>query len=100
LGGAGTIPRWMQVALCVFLLSNATFRVRKNWVRPLKGPRSVLHVSREMQYFADMTQWKTGVLSEDVDLLARSHAIRWHRHYGFQLEYPLQALLRERKSAR
>jgi hypothetical protein len=84
--------------LGVFFLSGARLRVLDNWVRPLKGPESILRRPRESQYFADMHQF--GALEVPYraarDLLARSGC----RTVGidinqFQLEYPLQALLRD-----
>lgn len=89
---------WLQVALCLFLINNARPDLFENWVRPLKGPRSVLHVARDRQYFSDMKPWN----NEDsyfaaVDVLGKSNC----RTVGidithFQLEYPLQALLLEK----
>ncbi|MBZ5725187.1 MAG: glycosyltransferase family 39 protein [Acidobacteriia bacterium] len=103
LGEAGSGRRWMRLALslgvCVFLLSNARLPAVYNWVRPLKGPRSVLHTPREEQYFADMSQWDNApAYRKTVDLLAGSACatvgIDTARSH---LEYPLQALLRARR---
>src|SRR5208283_4019066 len=88
----------IQIALCMFLINNARPALFENWIRPLKGPRSVLNLPRDRQYFADMKPWN----NEDsyfaaVDVLSKSNC----RTIGidithFQLEYPFQALLREK----
>jgi hypothetical protein len=102
LGGTAR-RRWVllaQLSICLFLLSNARLPAIENWVRPLKGPRSVLHMPRNVQYFADMSQWgNQASYWEAVDLLAGSHCgVVGIDIADFQLEYPLQALLRERNA--
>ncbi len=91
----------IQITLCIILLNNSRPPVLENWVRPLKGPRSVLRMPRDSQYFADMTQWDNQAsYVKAVDLMARSRCnVIGIDITDFQLEYPLQALLRERNPA-
>ena len=88
-----------QFVLCLFLLSVARLPATQNWVRPLKGPASVLRVARDDQYFADMSQWNNrDSYRAAVDILARSGCGTVGIDItNLQLEYPLQALLRERR---
>jgi len=90
-------PLCVQMAVCLFLLSGARLPALENWVRPLRGPRSVLRVSRDNQYFSDMVQW-----NDRADYLAAIDALKGSSCsvigidiHNLQLEYPLQALLRE-----
>jgi hypothetical protein len=97
----GMKPAVLQIALCVFLLNNARPYLQENWVRPLKGPRSVLRTTRDENYFADMTQWEERKdFAPAVDAAARLRCsvigIDINR---YQLEYPFMALLRERNPA-
>jgi hypothetical protein len=90
----------VSLAVCAILLNESKHAVLENWVRPLKGPQSVLHRARDVQYFADLTQWRNRASYEGtVSLLEPLHC----RTVGIditnlQLEYPLQALLRERNA--
>jgi len=90
-------PLWIQLAVCLFLLSGARLPALENWVRPLRGPKSVLRVARDDQYFSDMVQW-----NDRADYLAAIRALDGSSCktigidiHNLQLEYPLQALLRE-----
>jgi Dolichyl-phosphate-mannose-protein mannosyltransferase len=94
-------PRLFEAALCYFLLSDARRPALENWVRPLKGERSVLQVPRNQQYFADMTSWNNkSTYFSTVEVLSKTSC----EHFGvditnLQLEYPLLALIRQKKPA-
>jgi hypothetical protein len=96
-------PLWIQAVLCILLLDSARRPALENWVRPLKGPHSVLTTPRDVQYFADMTQWRddwpaysASVAEIEKSGCGVSGAVIGIDIANFQLEYPLQALLRER----
>jgi hypothetical protein len=95
-------PAWLiQAAVTLFLVTAARPALFENWVRPLKGPKSILRVARDDQYFFDMSQWNNAAsYKQSADQLARSgcgtvgiDSVNLH------IEYPLQALLRERNPA-
>jgi hypothetical protein len=89
-------PAWLQLVLCLFLLNNARPAALENWVRPLKGPHSILGRSRQEMYFSDMGQWNNAAsYSAMVGALRQSGCgVIGVDINNFQLEYPLQALLR------
>jgi hypothetical protein len=95
----GWRPRWLVWVLCVFLLSNARLALFENWTRPLKGPHSLWTSRRDDDYFRDMGQWNNRAsYLESVERVARSGC----GYVGLdisenQLEYPFQALLKERR---
>jgi len=91
-------PALLAVLICAFLVNNARPALFENWTRPLKGPNSLWVTSREGNYFSDMVQWNKGTsYFPAVELTARSGC----ETVGIDisqnpLEYPFQALLRER----
>jgi hypothetical protein len=91
-------PTILTALVCLFLLGGARLPALQNWTRPLKGPHNLLTTSRDDNYFNDMVQWSNGPsYKEAVDRVARTNC----NLVGIdisqnQLEYPFQALLRER----
>jgi hypothetical protein len=94
-------PVVVPLVVCLFLASNARLPLLQNWTRPLKGPHSLLATSRDSNYFRDMVQWDNSAsYLPAVDLTARSGCTNVGIDITrFQLEYPFQALLRERNPA-
>jgi hypothetical protein len=93
------IPLALAVAVGLFLVGGARLPLLENWTRPLRGPRSVFALSRDERYFADMSQWgNQASYVTAVDLVARSGCLRVGiDNSQNQVEYPFQALLRERE---
>jgi hypothetical protein len=88
----------LAVMLSLFLVNNARPALFENWTRPLKGPHSLLTTARDDNYFSDMGQWNNRAsYLESVDRTARSSCTEVGLDISEnQLEYPFQALLRER----
>jgi hypothetical protein len=94
-------PAILAIVVALFLVSNTRLPLFQNWTRPLAGPHSLLATARDDNYFRDMVQWdnRASYLSA-VDLTARSGCTEIGIDIGRnQLEYPFQALLRERNPA-
>ena len=91
----------LQLAVCLFLFSGARAPAIENWTRPLKGPRSLFVTARNDNYFSDMGQWNNQAsYLESVRRVAASGCNTVGIDIGEnQLEYPFQALLRQRNRA-
>jgi len=90
-------PAILQAALCLLLVNNTRPYLFENWVRPLRGPRSLLSTERRLNYFSDLTAW-----SNRESYLAAVERTRASgcRTVGVDgsvnpIEYPYQALLRQ-----
>jgi hypothetical protein len=88
----------LAVLVCLFLVNSARPALFENWTRPLKGPHSLFVTKRDDNYFSDMGQWHSQ--ASYLEAVARTAqagcllvGIDINRN---QLEYPYQALLRER----
>ncbi|HMC59188.1 MAG TPA: hypothetical protein VKJ01_08360, partial [Candidatus Solibacter sp.] len=91
-------PVMVPIAIGLFLISGVRLALFENWTRPLKGPHSLFATTRDDNYFRDMIQWNNRAsYLESVDRTARSGCATVGIDIGEnQLEYPFQALLRER----
>ncbi len=94
-------PMLLTVLVCLFLADTARLPALQNWTRPLRGPANLFVTRRDDNYFSDIRQHHNEAsYREAVDRVARSGcnrvAIDIRRN---QLEYPFQALLRERNPA-
>ena len=94
-------PQWLAVAVALFLVNNARPMLFENWTRRLHGPGNLFVTSRDDNYFADMAQfYNRDAYFEAADLTARSGCSLVGIDIGmYQLEYPFQALLLERRPA-
>ncbi|MCU1237552.1 MAG: hypothetical protein JWP63_5519, partial [Candidatus Solibacter sp.] len=88
----------IAIAVCLFLIAGTRLPLFENWTRPLKGPHSLFATTRDDAYFNDMSQWNNRAsYIESVDRTARSGcSVVAMDITENQLEYPFQALLRER----
>ena len=91
-------PRWTALIVALLLLGVVRLPVTGNWLRPLKGPDNVFVTPRDQQYFADIKGMNNRAsYLRAVDLTALSGCRRVGMDISEnQLEYPFQALLRER----
>lgn len=91
-------PVALQAAVCLFLVTSARLPLLQNWTRPLQGPHRLLAAPRDRNYFNDMSQWHNReAYFTAVERTAASRCelvgIDISRN---QVEYPFQALLREK----
>jgi hypothetical protein len=95
------LPVGAAALLCLFLLSGARLPLLDNWTRPLTGPHSLFTSSRDENYFRDMVQWDNRAsYFPAVELTAATGCTRVGIDISHnQLEYPFQAMLRERTPA-
>jgi 4-amino-4-deoxy-L-arabinose transferase-like glycosyltransferase len=97
------LPVWAQFAVCLLLLDKAKPFVLENWVRPLKGPESVLSTVREENYFRDLRLWNNRdsyVAAAQLTIESGCDRIGIDASEN-QIEYPYQILvLRKRPTSR
>lgn len=87
-------PALLSLGLCLFLLDGTRHPPLDNWTRPLRGPRA----PRELAYFNDLSQFhnRDFILAEVDRVAASGCQVVGIDINQSQLEYPLQALLREK----
>jgi len=91
-------PAFVSVLVCLFFLDMARLPVLENWTRPLRGPHNLFAISRSSAYFLDMPIADAEAsYGAAVEAAVRSGCQTVGIDIGeYQLEYPLQALLRQR----
>src|SRR5271157_176497 len=94
-------PAWLLLPVCLFLADTARLPALENWTRPLRGPNNLFLIPRDRAYFTDIPspgaeQSYRGAAAAILRSGCRAVAIDAGEG---QLEYPLQALLRERDPA-
>ncbi len=91
-------PAILTMLICLFLADTARLPALENWTRRLRGPGNLFVTPRDANYFNDIRQHHNEAsYREAVDRVARSGCQRVGIDITVnQLEYPFQALLRER----
>jgi hypothetical protein len=103
---AGWLLGWVRPALagvlvCLLLLNMARLPLLENWTRPLRGPHNLFAISRTSAYFLDVPMPDAEASYRAAVDAAMGNGCR---NVGIdagqnQLEYPLQALLRQRDAS-
>ncbi len=94
-------PAWLLAPVCLFLADTARLPALENWTRPLRGPHNLFAIPRDRAYFTDVPlpdAERNYRAAADGVLRLGCHRVGIDIGEG-QLEYPLQALLRERDGA-
>jgi hypothetical protein len=93
-------PAWLAIPVCLFFADTARLPALQNWTRPLRGPNNLFSIPRDRAYFTDIPADAATSYPEAVGRIARTGCRAVGIDIGEnQLEYPLQALLRERTPA-
>lgn len=94
--GSARVMALSQVLFYALFLSGARLPALQNWVRPLEGSRSVLHIPRQKQYFADLQAWQNQSSYERSAAVVSASGCRMVGIdiTNLQIEYPLMVLLR------
>lgn len=93
---ADLCPAILPLAVSLFLLDGTRHPLLENWTRPLRGPRQ----SRDLAYFNDLSQFhdREFLLAEVSRVASTGCEIVGVDINQSQIEYPLEALLKEKNS--
>jgi hypothetical protein len=94
-------PAWLLIPVCLFLAGTARLPALENWTRPLAGPHNLFSIPRDRAYFTDIpSPVAERTYREAAGRIVGSGCRAVAIDIGeSQLEYPLQALVREREPA-